>query len=150
QILQLLDAGVLLHDKTLAVIEIDRPLTQPKRGAAQEGLGRVAVEHVDLARLQRGKAVLRSQRDIAYLARVAEHAGGKRAAIVGIETLEIALRVRRRETGKAGRDAAHQRAALLDCIERGSRHARGADSEQRSNNYSPLHGTPPGDRYFFL
>ena len=51
-----------------------------------------AVKHIDLARLQRGEAVLRGERDIAHLARIAEHAGGERAAIVDIESLEIALR----------------------------------------------------------
>ena len=117
QILQLLDAGVLLHDETLAVVEIDRALPQTKRRAAQEGLGRVAIEHVDLARLQRGEAVLRGERDIAHLAGIAEHAGSERLAVVDVEALEVALRVRRGKPGKAGRDAAHQRAALLDRIQ---------------------------------
>ena len=92
--------------------------------------GRVAVEHVDLARLQRGEAVLRGQRDIAHLAGIAEHAGGERLAIVDVEALEVALRVRRGETGKAGRDAAHQRAALLDRVQRRRLCARNRCGEQ--------------------
>src|SRR6185312_13801669 len=126
---------ILFHDEALAVVEIDRSLPQAKGGAAQEGLSRIAIEHINLARLQRSEAVLRGQCDVAHLGGIAEHTGGERAAIVDVETLEIALRVRRGEPGKTGRDAAHQRAALLDGIERGSRRARGADGEQRSNDY---------------
>ncbi len=64
EVLHLLDAEVLLHDKALAVVEIDRALAQAERDAAQIGLRRVAVEHVDLAGLQRGEAVLRGQRHV--------------------------------------------------------------------------------------
>ena len=103
QILQLLHAEVLLHDKALAVIEIDRTLAQAERDAAQIGLRRVAVEHVDLAGLQRGEAVLRGQRDVAHLGWIAEHAGGERAAIVDVEALVIALRVRRRRSRQSRR-----------------------------------------------
>jgi len=59
QPLEVFDAGVMPDHKTLAVIKIDRTLAQPERHAAQIGLGRIAVEHVDLARLERGEAVLR-------------------------------------------------------------------------------------------
>ena len=118
QALQVLYAGVFLHDKTLAVVEIDRALPQAERDAAQIGLRRIAIEHVDLAGLQRGEAVLRGERDIANLAGVAEHAGSEGAAVIDVEPLVIALRIRRGESGKARADAAHQRAALLDRIQR--------------------------------
>jgi hypothetical protein len=142
--LQVLHAGVLLHHKALAVVEIDRPLPQAKRGAAQERLGRIAIEHVDLARLQRGVAVLCGQRDITDLGWIAEHAGGERAAIIDVEALEVALRVRRRETGKAGAHAAHQGAALPDRVERRRRrcgNTRGVEA-QRENNHPPHEYSP--------
>ena len=121
QVLQLLHAGVFLHDKALAVIEIDRTLAQAERDAAQIGLRRVAVEHIDFAGLQRGKAILGGQRDIAHLGGIAEHGGRERATIVDVESLVIALRIRRGKSGKAGADATDQRAALLDGIERSRR-----------------------------
>ena len=124
--LQVLHPGVLLHHKALAVIEIHRPLSQAERHAAQIGLRRIAVEHVDLAGLQRGKTVLRGQRDVTHLGRIAEHARRQRAAIIDVEPLVVALRVRRGEAGKAGADAAHQRAALLDRIQRTGRRGRPA------------------------
>src|SRR3981081_3199420 len=49
QPLQILHAAVAPDDKTLAVIEIDRPLPQAEGYAAQIGLRRIAIEHVDLA-----------------------------------------------------------------------------------------------------
>src|SRR5581483_6542524 len=140
---ELLDAGVLLHDETLAVVEIDRALPQPERRAAQKSLRRVAIEHVDLTRLQRRKTVLRGERDIAYLAGIAEHAGGERLAIVDVEPLEIALRVRRGKPGKAGRDAAHQCAALLDRIQCRGVCARNRSGEQAGRNQNSLHTLLP-------
>jgi NAD(P)H-hydrate repair Nnr-like enzyme with NAD(P)H-hydrate dehydratase domain len=76
-------------------------LPQPKHDAAQESLIRVAVEHVDLAGLQRGKAVLRGQRDIADPGGIAERAGGECPAVIDVKALEIALRVQHREAGRA-------------------------------------------------
>ena len=118
QTLEVLHASVGFHDKSLAVVEIDRALPQPERHPAQVGLRGIAIEHVDLARLQSGEAVLRRERDVAHLAGVTEHAGRQGAAIIDVQPLVIALGVRRGEAGKAGADAAHQRAALLDRIER--------------------------------
>src|ERR1700710_2021709 len=93
------------------------PLPQPERYAAQIGLRRIAIEYVDLARLQRGEPVLRSERDIAHLVGVAENACCQSAAVIGVESLIVALGVRGGESGKACADAAYQRAALLDRIE---------------------------------
>src|SRR3954468_9845130 len=118
EILNLLHAELFLHDKALPVVEVDWTLPQAQRDAAQIGLRRVAVEHVDLAGLERGKAVLRGQRDVTHLAGIAEHAGGERAAIIDVETLVVALRIRRGEAGKTGADAAYQRAAALHRVER--------------------------------
>ena len=141
--LEILHAGIGPHDKSLAVVEIDRPLPQPERRAAQIGLGRVAIEHVDFARLQGGKAVLRRQRDVSHFCGIAEHAGGQSAAIVDVEPLVIALRVRRREAGKTGADAAHQRAALLDRIQRCGLRRQARRGEQACSDDNPLHTAPP-------
>src|SRR5712671_2240833 len=87
--LQILHAAVAPHNKTLAVIEIDRPLPQAERYAAQIGLRRIAIEYVDLARLQRGEPVLRGERDIAHLVGVAENSGCQRTAVLDVEPLVI-------------------------------------------------------------
>src|SRR5207237_4881098 len=98
-------------------IEIDRPLPQAEGHAAQIGLRRIAIKHVDLAGLQSGEPVLRGERDVAYLARVTENSGCQRAAIVDVKALVIALGVRSGESGKAGTDAAYERAAMLDGVQ---------------------------------
>src|SRR4029077_7146760 len=118
QRLEVLHAAVSPHDETLAVIKIDRPLPQAERGAAQKSLRGIAIEHVDLARLQGGETVLRRQRDVPHLGGVAEHTQRQCAAIVDVEPSVIALRVRRGEAGKTCADAAYEHAALLYCVER--------------------------------
>src|SRR5947199_7672187 len=94
QPLQSLPGAGPREDKTLAVIEIDRPLPQAEGHSAQIGLRRIAIEHVNLARLQSGEPVLRCERDIAYLARVTENPRCQCTAIVDVKTLIIALGVR--------------------------------------------------------
>src|SRR5262249_40115649 len=110
--LQILHAGVLTDHKPLAVIEIDWSLAQAERYAPQIGLRGIAVEHVDLARLQGGKAILRGQRYVAHLVGITEDACSQGPAIIDVEPLEIALRIRCREAGESGAHAAYQRAAL--------------------------------------
>src|SRR5450631_1809954 len=143
QPLQILHAAVAPDHKTLAVIEIDRPLPQPEGYAAQKSLRRIAIEHVDLARLQRGEPVLRRECDITYLIGVTENPRCQRTAVVDVESLVIALGVWSGESGKARADAAHQRAALLDRVERSGGCSRKPCGEQSCSNDDSLHSCPP-------
>ena len=80
-----LDAQLLRHHEALAVVEHDAGRDDAQAGVAARGDGGVAVQHVDLAALQRGKALLRTERHEAGLGRVAQHGGGQRAAQVGVQ-----------------------------------------------------------------
>ena len=74
-------------------------------------------QHVDLARLQRGEAVLGGQRDELDLGRIAEDRRGDGAAIVDVEAGPVALGVRQAEAGKVAVGAAIEHAAGLDGVE---------------------------------
>ncbi len=139
QALEVLDAAVALHDKALSVVEVDRTLPQAEGHTAQIGLRGIAIEHVDLARLQCREPVLRRERDVTHLAGITEHSRGQRAAIVDVEPLVVALGIRRGEPGEACAHAAHERAALLDRVQRCGRRTRKPGSEQACSDEKPLH-----------
>jgi hypothetical protein len=80
--------------------------------------GAVARQHVDLACLQRGEALLRVERHVLDLVGVLEHGRGDGAAEVDVEAGPLALAVGRREARPGGVDAADHLAARLHRVER--------------------------------
>ena len=102
----------LAHHEALAVVIIDAGEVQPERGVARRGPGGVAGQHIDLARLQRGEAVLRGQRHELDLGRVVEDRRRQRLAEIDIEPGPAPLRVRQAEAGeRAVRSAVERRLA---------------------------------------
>ena len=106
------------HHEGLAGEEVDRHGRQAELGVAGQREGRIADQHVDLARLQHREADLRGGADIFDLVGIAEHGRGDGAAIGDVEPLPFAGRILEGEAGNAGVDAADQLAAFLDGIER--------------------------------
>ena len=109
-----------------------RHRSSPRRTAGRGSASRPSVqvvladEQVDLARLQRGEAVLRrgAGRSCTLLASP-KHRGGDGAAAVGVDAAHHALAVGQREAGDAGGDAADELAALAHRVERGRAGAAG-------------------------
>ena len=94
--------------------------------------GRVAGQHVDFARLQRGETVLRRQRHELDLVGVVEDRGRDRAAEIDVEAGPLALRVRQAEAGQRAVGTAIEHAAILDRLERLSGYAlRGRGEDER-------------------
>ncbi len=121
----------LAHQEALAVVIVDRREVQAERGVARGGPGGVARQHVDVAGLQRGEAVLRGQRDELHLGRIVEDRGRERAAEIDIEAGPVALRVGQAETAERAVGAAIDHAARLDGVERLGRCRRGGNSNRR-------------------
>jgi len=69
------------------------------------------------SRLQRGEALLRRQRHVLDLLRIAEQRRRHGAADVDVEADPLALAVGQHEACRTGADAADQRAARLDGVE---------------------------------
>jgi len=141
-----LDLELLAHHEALAVEIIDTGEVEAERGVARAGPGGVAREHVDLARLQGGEAVLGGERHELDLLRIVENRRGDGAAEVDVETGPVALGVGQAEAGKPGVAAAVERAARLDRGERlrlGGR--RGKAEHRRTNKHdeNAFHGTAP-------
>ena len=114
----------LAHHEALAVVVVDAGEVQAERGVARRGPGGVAGQHVDLARLQRGEAVLRGQRHELDLGRIVEDRRRQRLAEIDVEAGPAALRVRQAEAGERAVRAAVERAPLLDRVERLGRRGR--------------------------
>ena len=132
------DAELLADHEALAVVVIDGREIEAELGVARHRPGRVAGQHVHLARLERREAVLGGERDEADLGRVVEDRRRDGAAEIDVETGPVALRVRHAEAGEAGVRAAGQEALLLDAVQRRlSRGARGDDAGREAE----------GDRY---
>ena len=121
---ELTPGSFLAYHEALAVIVVDAGEVEAERGVAADRPGRVARQHVDLARLQRGEAVLGGERRELDLGRVAEDRRRDGAAIVDVEARPFALVVRRGEAGEAGVDAALDEALRLDVVERRGRGRR--------------------------
>ena len=102
------------HHEALAVEVGDGDEIEPERGIARQGPGGVARQNVDLARLQRGKAVLGGQRYELDLGRIVEDRGRYGAAEIDVEPGPVALGIRQAEAGKGSVGAADQFAATLD------------------------------------
>ena len=117
QLLGALHAELLVHQEALAVIVGDGGEIEAERGVARQRDGRVVGQDVDLARLQRGEALLGGERHVFHLLGIAEDGGRNRPADVDVEADPLALAVGQHEAGRAGADAANQRAARLDRVE---------------------------------
>ena len=121
----------LAHHEALAVVIVDAGELQPERGVARHRPGGVAGEHVDLARLQRGEAVLRGQRRELDLGRVVEDRRRDRPAEIDVEAGPAPLRVRQPEAGEHTVRSAVEHAPLLDRVEGLSRCRRGGNRQGR-------------------
>ena len=115
-------------------IVVDGREVEAELRVARHGRGRVAGQHVHLARLERREAVLGGERDEANLGRIVEDRRRDGAAEIDVETRPVALGVRQAESGEAGVRAAGQEAFLLHAVQR--RLSRGA----RSRRSSPRRG----------
>src|SRR5262249_41056512 len=80
--------------------------------------GGIADEDVDLAGLQRGESLLAGGGNVFHLGGIAEHGGGKRLAVINVETGPVTLVVGLGKAGETRIDAAIQRAARRDGVER--------------------------------
>ncbi len=93
EIVDRLHAERLLHHDALAVIVVDDGEDEAELGVARHRPGGVAREHVDLARLQRGEALLGVERGVLHLGGVAEDRRGDRLAVVDVEAGPVAVGV---------------------------------------------------------
>src|SRR5678815_1785362 len=84
------------------VIVVDAGEVEAERGIARQRPGRVARQQIDLARLERGEALLRRGRHDLELAGVAEDGGGDGSAEIDVEARPFALAVSAGEAGHAG------------------------------------------------
>src|SRR6185503_5302054 len=104
--------------EALSVVVVHADEIEAEARVAREGPGGVAREYIDLARLDRGEALLRGERRVAHLARVAEHRRSHRAAEVDVDAAPYARRVGKRESREAGIDAALHEALAAHVVER--------------------------------
>jgi len=134
------DAELLAHHEALTVVIIHAG-EEHAAGLARQRPGGVADQHVDLARGEDGRPVLRVDRQVFDLVRVVEDRGGDRAAFVDVEAFVAALIVGLAEAGEAGIGAADQLAAGLDLIERpGGRRAGGRERDSGGEKrHEPAH-----------
>ena len=133
----------LLHQKALAVIIGDAGEIGAERSIARQRPGGVAGEHVDLAGLQRGEAVLGRKRHEFDLACVVEDGGGNRPADIDVEPGPVTLVVGGREPRQALAYAAGELASVLDRLEGlrrgGLGRETGGQSEGNNQRYA-FHG----------
>ncbi len=92
------DAQRLLGHEALAVIVVDGREIEAERAVARACPGRVAREHVDLARLQRREALLGVERRVLDLGRVTQEGRSHRPAQVDVEARPVVVRDRPRRT----------------------------------------------------
>src|SRR5262249_11886799 len=116
---------------------VDADEVEAERGVAHDGPGGVAREDVHFARLQRGEALLRGERRVAHLVRVAEHRRGHGAAEIDVEAAPDALRIRLREAGKARVHAALQEAAVAHGVQSRLRKKILTGEDQPKKNQNP-------------
>ena len=111
------DLERLAHHEALAVEERDGREIEPERGVARQRPRRIARQHVDFARLQRGEPILGRQRHEFDLAGIVEDRGGDGAAEIDVEAGPVALRIGQAEAGQRAVGAADEFAAILDRAE---------------------------------
>src|SRR5688572_878400 len=125
QLLRALHVELAMHHEALAVVVVHADKVQAEARIARDGPGGVARENVDFARLKRGEALLRRERRVAHLVRVAEHRGRDRAAKIDVKAFPDALGIGLRESGEAGVHAALHVTLGADRVERGLLRERG-------------------------
>ena len=151
QLLHRLHVRRRLHQEAGAVVVVHVGELEAEAAFAAQRPGRLADQHVDLARLQRGEPVDRGRRREAHLVAVPQDRGGHRTAIVGVDALDHALAVRQREPGNARRHAAYELPACLDRVDRGRTRAlcmrarnTGADSKREcARDLQSIHSVSP-------
>jgi hypothetical protein len=133
ELVDVVDLQLLRHHEALAVVVVDAGEDDAERRVARQRPGAVARQHVDLAGLQRGEALLRVERHVLHLVGVLENGRGDGAAEVDVEARPLALAVGRRKARPRGVDTADDLAACLHRIERlaGVGGGREADAGQR-------------------
>ena len=105
-------------EEPLAVVVGDGRKVQSERGLARHRPGGIAGEDVDRARFQRRKAFDGGERNVFDLAGIVEDGSRDGAAEIDVETAPVALVVGRGEAVQALTDAAGERSALLDRLQR--------------------------------
>src|SRR5947208_7326113 len=143
QLPRALDVRLFGHHEALAVVVVDADEVEPEAGVPRQGPGGVARKEVHLARLQRGEALLRGERRIAHLGRIAEYGRGDRAAQVDVDAAPHAPGVGLREPGNARAYAALQVALRANGVERGLCGSARCDKKQQ---YEFLHRASPSSR----
>src|SRR5271166_6148572 len=101
----------LFHQEAGAVVPVHIGELEAEIAFAPERPGGLADQHVDLARLQRGEAVLRRRVDELHLRRVAQDRG--------VDAAHHPLAVGERKAGHGAGDPAGQLAAALDRVDSG-------------------------------
>src|SRR5690606_20310071 len=117
---------------------------EAEAGIATDGPGGVARQDVDLAGLQRRKALLGSERRIADLGRIAEYRGRDGAAHVDVDATPHAFGVGLREAGKSAVDAALHVALRAHGIEGRLRPGRRGQKYEEQPELSQV--PPPSSR----
>jgi hypothetical protein len=118
-----------------------RQEVQAQRGVARERVRGVARQDVDLARLQRGEALLRGERHVLDLGASSEDRRGDGLAHVDVEAGPVALAVGLREAGEAGVHAADELAALLDGVDGLAGECGGGGNERGRGDRGPNGGS---------
>src|SRR5207302_5222745 len=90
----------------LTVVVVHADEVEPEARITADGPGAVARQQIDFAGLERGEALLRRERGVAHLGRIAEHGGRHGSTHIDVDAAPNALGVRRREAGDARADAA--------------------------------------------
>ena len=112
------DPGIPAQQKALAVIIGDAGKHQAERTFPRHRPGRVARQHIDLARLQRRKARGRIERHERHFGGVAEDRRRHGAADIDVKAAPGVLVVHAGKAQQSLADAAIERAALLDGLQR--------------------------------
>ena len=108
---------VLLHHEALTVVVVHRNEIELKVVIAREGPGRVADQHVNFARSQRGEAGLRGQRDELDLVLVAQNGSSDGLAKRSVKALIHAIGLGGGKAGQTGVRAADQLATRLHIVQ---------------------------------
>src|SRR5690606_18197425 len=132
---QFLGAGyaeLLVHQEALAVVVGHAGEVEAHGRVTRAGPGGVARQHVDIAGLQRGEALLGGQRAVLDLGGIAEHGSSHRTAHVHVDAHVVAFGIGVGETGQAVTDTALHEAFLLHRIQGRTCMSETAHAEHRS------------------
>ncbi|MNE32298.1 hypothetical protein D3C80_1259040 [compost metagenome] len=108
---------LLVNQEALAVVIVGAGEVQAQTGVARTGPGGVARQHIDFAGLQRGEALLGSQRAVFDLGRIAKQGSSHCAAYIDVEAEIIALFIGVGEARQTIADTALNETFLLYCVQ---------------------------------